>query len=168
MLSTARPLLDLTAKDLMSRDVITIPRQMSLRAAAHLLAQAHVSGAPVTDENGCCVGILSGTDLVRWLDQSEQSARGCPRGPECVCSDWAVFDPETLPPDSVQRYMTTDLVTAREDTRVGVLARQMLDAHIHRVVVTDPLGRPIGIVSTTDVLAAVARADQYQTADSMG
>jgi CBS domain-containing protein len=39
------------------------------------------------------------------------------------------------------------------------LARAMLDAHIHRVIVVDELQRPIGIVSTTDILAAVANRD---------
>jgi CBS domain-containing protein len=53
--------------------------------------------------------------------------------------------------------MTADPVTARADVRVGELARLMLDAHVHRVIIADPTGRPVGIVSTTDVLAAVAR-----------
>ena len=36
------------------------------------------------------------------------------------------------------------------------LARSMLDAHIHRIIVVDNNCRPIGIVSSTDILAAVA------------
>ncbi len=35
----------------------------------------------------------------------------------------------------------------------------MIDAHIHRVIVVDKDERPIGIVSSTDILAAVAHAD---------
>jgi predicted transcriptional regulator len=34
----------------------------------------------------------------------------------------------------------------------------MMDAHIHRVIVVDSENRPIGVVSSTDILAAVARA----------
>jgi CBS-domain-containing membrane protein len=34
----------------------------------------------------------------------------------------------------------------------------MVDAHIHRLIVLDPTGRPTGVISSIDVLAAVARA----------
>jgi CBS-domain-containing membrane protein len=53
--------------------------------------------------------------------------------------------------------MTADPVTATPETPVGALARRMLDAHVHRLIIVDTAGRPVGIVSSTDVLAAVAR-----------
>ena len=68
-----------------------------------------------------------------------------------------MIDPEGLPPDPVSGYMTADPVTATPDTPVGTLARRMLDAHVHRVIIVGPAGRPVGIASSTDVLAAVAR-----------
>jgi predicted transcriptional regulator len=38
----------------------------------------------------------------------------------------------------------------------------MIEAHIHRVIVVDERDQPIGIVSSTDILGAVAQADsQY-------
>ncbi len=48
----AKPLLALRAEDVMSREMVTIPRRMSLRNAASLLRRAQVSGAPVVDEQG--------------------------------------------------------------------------------------------------------------------
>src|SRR5262245_48708625 len=110
-----RPLLELTAEDLMSREVIAIPRHTSLRAAAHTLARANVSGAPVIDETGRCVGVLSSTDLVRWLDQPEHAVKRRFSTSRCFCSDWEVVEFETLPEDAVGRYMTADPVTARPD-----------------------------------------------------
>jgi CBS-domain-containing membrane protein len=71
-----------------------------------------------------------------------------------------MVDPDLLPPDAVARYMTTDPVTARTTTPMRELARMMLDAHIHRVVIVDEHNRPVGIVSSTDVLAAVARLEE--------
>jgi CBS-domain-containing membrane protein len=155
-MATPKPLLALTAADVMSRDVMAIPQRMSLRAAAHQLVQGHVSGAPVIDERGRCVGVLSTTDLARWLDRGGQPARPA-AAPRCFCSDWQVIDPEGLPPDPVSGYMTANPVTATPDTPVGALARRMLDAHVHRLIIVGPAGQPVGIVSTTDVLAAVAR-----------
>lgn len=53
--------------------------------------------------------------------------------------------------------MTGDPVTVPGGATIGELAQMMLDARIHRVIVVDHNERPIGIVSSTDVLAAVAR-----------
>lgn len=166
MLTSTKSLLDLTAFDLMSRDVVTIPQSMSLRAAVHMLAQAQVGGAPVVDDGGRCVGMLSATDLVRWVDRGELIR------PEpslafsgCMCCNWEMVDLHLLPPDAVSRFMTPDVVTASSDAHIGKLARWMLDAHIHRIVITDAQGKPVGMVSTTDILAAVAR-EQALTGES--
>jgi CBS-domain-containing membrane protein len=167
MVPTAKRFLDLTAEELMSRDLITIPQQITLRAAAHTLAQAGVSGAPVTDENGRCVGVLSVTDLVRWLDTDGGPSRRAVPEASSFCCDWGSLDLATLPPEAVSRYMTTEVVTAPPDARVGELARWMLAAHIHRIVIIDHQGSPVGIVSTTDILAAVAH-EEAREADPAG
>jgi len=201
MMQTNKSLLDLTAADLMSRDLVTIPSNLSLRAAARLLRHAHVSGVPVVNEAGQCVGILSAIDILRWSEeggarsarlrtcphqtngrllngqevvictlaggscslQSMQATTGGRKAAVClmphdVLCDWqqAVED---APADEAARYMTTDVVTVEPHTLATHLARMMIDAHIHRVVVTDALNRPIGIVSATDVLAAVAHEE---------
>lgn len=147
-----KPLQCLTTEDLMSRDVITVPTGMSLRGAALLLSRARVSGAPVVDKDNRCVGVLSTADFLKL-------AGNPPHGrcdSSCVCSDWQVLELEGVPEDSVQFYMTRDPVTVNIDTLLPELARTMLDAHIHRVIVVDEETRPVGIVSTTDILAAVA------------
>jgi CBS-domain-containing membrane protein len=159
MVSTTEALLELTAADLMSRDVITIPRAMSLRAAAHLLSETRVSGAPVVDETGRCVGVLSATDFMHWVGYGERGAarRGC-ADPGCVHSAWQITDVDTLPTDEVGAYMTADPVTVQASTPLSELARAMIDAHIHRIIVVDGHYRPVGVVSSTDILAAVAHA----------
>jgi CBS-domain-containing membrane protein len=159
MKTIIKPILDLTADEIMSRDVVTIPSKMSLRAAAHLLAESHVSGAPVTDEAGRCVGVLSATDLVHWVDRGELAARRGPSSMRGFCCEWEVIELGALPADAVSCHMTTNLVTARPEARIGELARWMLDAHIHRIIVVDEASKPIGIVSSTDILAALAREE---------
>ncbi len=155
--ATMRPFVSLTAADVMSRDVVVIPQHISLRTAAHLLANAHVTGAPVIDERGVCIGVLSSTDFIHWAEKEHHPlihSRG-----ECVCSEWQVVEVEDLPADEVADCMTRDLVTVTPSTPITELARMMLDAHIHRVVVVNNDRRPVGIVSSTDVLAAVADTD---------
>ncbi len=156
MITAPKPLAAWTAESLMSREVKTIPQTMSLREAAGLLLREQISGAPVVDEQGRCIGMLSSSDFVRWAEQGSQKVH-CHSHP-CFCSDWQVVDLEFLPSDEVRWYMTADPVTVTPSVSITVLARQMLDAHIHRVVVVDWERRPIGIVSSTDILAAVASA----------
>jgi CBS domain-containing protein len=141
----------------MSTTVTTIPQAMSLAGAAHLLAQASISGAPVVDKEGRCVGVISATDFLSWAGKGEQAAKR-PGHPPCAYSAWQVMDIEGLPEDEVRRFMTTDPVTVRSAATLGELAQMMVDAHIHRVIVVDAEERPVGIVSTTDILAAVAKS----------
>jgi CBS-domain-containing membrane protein len=162
MVETTKRLLELTAADLMSRDVIAISQQTSLRSAAHQLALARVSGAPVVDENGRCVGVLSATDLVRWLDRGVDAARRTFTVRSDFSADWEVVDLEALPVDDIGRYMSTHLITATPDTGIGELAQAMLSAHIHRIIILAEQGQPIGIVSSSDVLAAVVAEDQRE------
>jgi len=154
--TATKPLLTLTAGDLMSREVVAIPQHLSVRKAARLLSDAKVSGAPVIDGLGVCVGVLSATDFVHLAEADRPATRV---KNQCVCSEWQVVEVENLPTDEVSCFMTPDPVTVRPSANITQLARMMLDAHIHRLIVVDSQGRPVGIVSSTDVLAAVAYAD---------
>jgi CBS domain-containing protein len=156
-----KPLFRMTAEDLMSRDLLTVSQRMSLRAAACLMNNAHISGVPVVNELGRCVGILTTSDLMRWVEKGERASKRLLASSVCVCTDWQVSDLSVLPADEVSRHMTTDLVTAPPHTPIAELSRIMIDAHIHRVLITDPQGRPVGIVTSTDVLAAVAYGEQH-------
>jgi CBS-domain-containing membrane protein len=200
MATTANLLFALTAEDVMTRAVVTIPRRTSLREAARLLRWADVSGAPVVDDEGRCVGLLTAADFLGWVedgcpDAASGLARACSyqeKGrlltgeeavvctlaegscplqvmqpttggrhvavclqPTGVLSDWQQV-PENVPSEA-SRYMTTDVVSVGRRTPLPEVVRRMVDAHVHRVPVLDKVGRPVGIVSSTDVLAAVAR-----------
>jgi CBS domain-containing protein len=158
MRATTKPFWALTASDLMSREVVAIPRDMSLRAAAHLLREARITGAPVVDGDGRCIGVLSTSDFIKWIEQSRRICE--PRVAENCFADWQVVDLEALPAYTVAEHMTGDPVTVPPLVSITDLARQMLDAHIHRIIVVDQQRRPIGVVSSTDILAAVAAANR--------
>src|SRR5262249_8544565 len=96
------------------------------------------------------------SDLMKWVENGERASRRLFQNSPCMCTDWQVTDVSALPVDEVSRHMTTDLVTAPPSTPVTELARIMIDAHLHRVLITDGHGRPAGIVTSTDILAAVA------------
>jgi CBS-domain-containing membrane protein len=160
MRKATKPLLELTAGDLMTESVITIPKEMSIQGAAHTLSRFSISGAPVIDSEGRCVGVISTTDFVSWAEKGQEAV---PRSHDSACqahTAWQLVDVATVPEDEVGRYMTKDPVTVSASTHISDLARMMTDAHIHRVIVVDAHHRPVGIVSSTDILAAVAYADK--------
>jgi CBS-domain-containing membrane protein len=54
----------LTAADVMTRDVITVKKETTIRELAELFAQHRISSAPVVDNNGGLIGIVTETDLI--------------------------------------------------------------------------------------------------------
>jgi CBS domain-containing protein len=146
-----RPFLALTATDLMSAPVLTIPQDTPLREAARLLSKSDISGAPVVDGAGRCLGVLSSHDFVIWAGaEGETTSFLAPWG-EMIALDDA-------PDNEIRHYMTRQPVTVAPTAPVGELAQKMIDAHIHRILVVADDDRPCGIVTSTDILAAVARA----------
>jgi predicted transcriptional regulator len=158
MVTAAKPLFALTAADLMSQPLVLIPQEMSLAGAAHLLTQAQVSGAPVVDGEGRCIGVISATDFVHLAEQGRGSVCGCAD----IYQSWTIVESEEENAETVQNFMCADPVLIAPNTNLGDLARMMLEAHIHRLIVARDDGRPIGVVTSTDILAAVAQAYQLQ------
>jgi CBS domain-containing protein len=198
-----KPLSALTASDLMSHEVLRLPQDMEMREAAHVLHRAQISGAPVVDGQGRCVGVLSTADFARQVEEVGVAAASAPAlpltcdflhkqaepdgsavylcrlapgscafqrdeanpdrmkrtvcsEPHCVPTDWQVVKVEKIAAAPVRRYMTADPVTVATDTPIETVAQRMIDAHVHRVIVVDRQHRPVGIVSSTDIVAAVA------------
>lgn len=162
--TTSKPFCALTADDLMSRPVEAIPARMSLREAARLLRRSQISRAPVVDEHGRCVGVLSAPDFVRAAENDGPQNLHC-HADANVCSEWQIVDVGILPNEEIGTFMTADPVTASTETRATELARTLLDAHIHRVVIVDRHRRPVGAVTSTDILAAVVRMGRRPPAE---
>jgi CBS-domain-containing membrane protein len=155
MVVFTKSLFALTAADLMKRPVVSIRDDAYLKDAARLLRAEQISGAPVVNEEGRCVGVLSATDFMRWAETDVATTR-VPEPESAYFSDWQVINLERLPHDPVRHHMATDVVTADRSASLAQLARQMLDAHIHRIIIVDACCHPIGIVTSTDILAALA------------
>lgn len=159
----------LTARDVMTTEVITISESETLAEAINTLKRNHISGAPVIGAEGQLVGILSAADLVRpvnsAIEETSPVAWGHPEGDDAVAQLFANVD--KLDNDSgqslVRDRMTRFVVSVGERTLVVDVARTMCDGHWHRLPVVDSQGVLCGIISTMDVLAAVVNvADEAQ------
>jgi len=127
-----------TVGDLMALDPIVVKATAPLAEAAELLDRHHISGLPVVDGGGSLVGVVSQTDLVRA------------RSTEYLWSNW--------PGLAVRHLMTSPAVTVTRSTPLEVAAARMDRQHIHRLVVVadDDETLPIGILSMTDLVHAIA------------
>lgn len=152
------------ARDIMHRDLVTAEPDQSLAELRHLLIEAHVSGVPVVDQ-GRLVGVVSRSDLVRVEELVEAL--------DAEVSDEALLERETdgfshstregfrgfrrrLNELKVKDAMRAQVMTCSPETPVTQVAAEMVRHHVHRIVVVEG-DKPVGIVSTLDIVGLVAK-----------
>jgi CBS-domain-containing membrane protein len=156
-------LLSLKVSDVMSRSVVEVSTSQGMDEAAAVFAAHHVSSAPVIDEQGCCVGILSATDFLRrncsqsYLDtETHMLTQRDPNSPlEIVAKG-----------DLVSNYMTHAVQAVAPDQPLLNAARIMCAEHIHHMPVLE--GHCLlGLISTMDVVAAMMNAIEEVAVDEL-
>jgi len=157
------------ARDVMTRQPVCVESWMTIRELARIFGENDISGAPVIDGLGRVVGLVSKTDLIRQC--LEGTGNVLPAYLFETLSATGAEDRELTPESSVrvEDFMTQEPVTVRPETSVHELAMLMFTKRIHRVIVTDEDARPVGIITSLDLIGAfqaepVDRA--YETAGS--
>jgi len=151
-----RDLAVLKARDLMTVPILTIPHDTPLQEAARMLYRSHISGAPVVNAEGVHLGIISSSDFVTWAREGGKPSQ---EKVTCFIAPWGeMIDVEESAQNEISHYMTARPIAVNPDTPVGEVAQRMVDNHIHRVLVVDENLGPCGIITSTDILMAVARS----------
>lgn len=140
--------------ELMNPDVVSLRPEHSVVEAQEILSSKSVSGAPVVDDTGRVVGVVSQNDLVRRTahpDTAEHAGQFF-----SSVEDYADLGETPVPPGSVRvsDVMSTRVFSVNRDTGVAVAANIMRERRIHRLLVTDR-GVLVGIVSSLDLLRVV-------------
>jgi CBS domain-containing protein len=145
----------ITAADLMNPDVLTVPDDMSVRDLARFLVDNDITGAPVEDDAGRLVGVVSVFDIARLLGEDEddfelEEREGAPAN---GASDDAGLDEAGDDEDEllVEDIMTPAVWSVTEEATVPEVASLMLKEHLHRLLVVRE-EEPVGIISTSDLL----------------
>ena len=153
----------LTAQDVMQAQVVTVSPTAPLSEVERLLSEHRISGMPVVDSSGRCVGVVSFRDLLGRSAERPHSRTSSDRGLLRNTQDG--FGAEDLRSRSVPEgssatvadAMTPVLVDVSTTATVEEICRTMARHSVHRVLVTDAAtGRMVGIVSSLGVLAAIA------------
>jgi CBS domain-containing protein len=87
----------LRLNEIMTKDVVTVPAEMSVRDALSLFATRHITGAPVMSQ-GKVVGVVSLTDLAELAAASP----GAPTGRPESQTEWGEWDDETDMPEGTE------------------------------------------------------------------
>lgn len=123
---------ELKIGDIMTRHLMTVDPDITMREVKDLLREARISGLPVLN-NGNLAGIISIEDLIRALERNDLDA-------------------------PVRSYMSTLLHTIGErESAVRALA-VFAKASVGRLPVVDDEGRLAGIITPGDITRGVLRA----------
>ena len=125
---------DLRVGNLMTLDPITIASDELAMEAERLIKSYRISGLPVVDE-GLVMGVLSQTDLLTA------------RSSDLISGNW--------PRLRVRHLMSRPAMTVSATSSVTSAAREMIEHHVHRLVVIDDAGAAIGVLTPLDLLRAL-------------
>ncbi len=154
-----------TAASIMSRGIVSVDESNSLQDAMQIMTEHHVSGVPVIDEGRRCIGVISTSDIVSFVEADQEALEGTIQrtenwfNPETQKWEESIFSHDMLGEYDLVRVseaMTSNPLTVTPETPVTVVARRMVDHGIHRVFVVDAQQRLQGVISAFDFVEFVA------------
>jgi CBS domain-containing protein len=141
-------------QEIMKKEVVAIKKGTPYREVAETLVKNKISGAPVVDEKGDIVGVVSEKDLFRAVYPDYKDFYETP----AAHLDFEELEREAKKAGDkkVEDFMSKRLITADPDTPVLKIGALMIATGIHRVpVVKDK--KVIGMVSRRDIYRAILK-----------
>jgi IMP dehydrogenase len=114
------------ADELIIRDVVTASPDQTVREVDEMMEQEGVSGAPVVNDEGEVLGIISGTDIRPYLEVGDR--------------------------DEVREAMTDEVITAPENVETREALELMYEHKIERVPLVDEENRLMGLMTMAGIL----------------
>lgn len=136
---------DLTAQDIMTRNVACLKMTTTFRDAVDLLLEKGISGAPVVDHMGVLKGVITEEDLIGFMYEVSEYPY------ERHIGTLKALDAPLI---------TMNCISIKCDTLVTDIIRTMIVRKIKRLPVTDNDGKVIGIVSRTDIFRELIRINK--------
>lgn len=134
--------------EIMSRPVITVKPDTTIKDAATILVERGISALPVLDDAGALVGIVSEADLLPLEARPDPRSQATPLAPTAGTT-----------PQTVAEVMTRRVVSVSDQAELSQATRTMLEHGVKRVPVMKG-ERLIGIVSRHDLVKVIGREDK--------
>ena len=117
---------DLRVRELMTPSPVSVRHGITVRDAAAFLAERGIGAAPVVNDAGRAVGVLSRSDVLLAVNAGVDGA-------------------------PVREVMTPSVIAVRPDDTALDVSDAMVRHLVRRVFVVDGEGVPVGVVSATDL-----------------
>lgn len=146
----------LKAKDIMTKDVITVKPNTTIEELARILMKHKISGTPVVDDNGNLKGIVTENDLI-----SKNSRLHIPT----ILRLFDAYIPlgtsrlegdiKRMAASTVEDICTKEVITVDDEASVEYIATIMTEKRIHLLPVQKG-GKLIGIIGKKDLIKGLA------------
>lgn len=118
------------AKKIMKTNLITVKKDTPIYEAIRVLVDCNITGLPVVNDDKTLAGIISEKDVLKLLYESEDQ------------------------PDTVEQFMTEDVVTFDQDDNIVDITDSFLEHHFRRVPILAD-GKLVGIISRKDIISHI-------------
>jgi len=149
------------ADDVMTANPVSVREELTVHEAVVFLTERRISAAPVINEAGRPVGVVSEADVLRhnrehaehlyWVPQKEVD-RELTLGSGEHLSDKS-FEVEVPDVTLVKDIMNPVIYAVRRTTPISEVVHQLLKRRIHRLFVVDEDNSLVGVITTLDILS---------------
>jgi len=130
------PAINESVREIMTEDVVTLPRTSRINDAVKIIVQKKIGGIPITYEGGVVNGIVTEKDVMKVLSLERRSV-------------------------SVEEVMTTGLTVTTPDSPIGMATREMIQHRFRRLpVVSDDV--LFGIITNSDIVRYLGSGQVFQ------
>lgn len=142
-------------KNIMKKDVFTIPHTATYYEAARVLHDHKISGAPIVDDDNKLIGMITEKDLFKVLYPFYKSYY---ENPELYAdAEERENKAGEIKNDSIEKFFSHEIVTVTPETLIMKAGAMLIAKGIHRMPVVDDKGRIVGIISRGDIFSEVLK-----------
>jgi len=149
------------AEDVMTPNPVSIREELTVHEAVVFLTERRISAAPVINEAGRPVGVVSEADILRhdrehadhlyWLPQKEVDRELTLGSGEHLSGK--SFEVEVPDVTRVKHIMNPVVYAVRRHTHIYEVVGQLTQRRIHRLFVVDEDNSLVGVITTLDILS---------------
>ncbi|MEM1680888.1 MAG: CBS domain-containing protein [Sulfolobales archaeon] len=124
----------ITAKELIgNRKLLTVDKDYTINEIAKILSVENIRGLPVINDKGELLGMITSADVLKAVTNNDMNA-------------------------PVSKYLRTNIVTVSYNEELIDIMNKMIKHNTGRVIVIND-GKPVGIITRTDILKKIAALD---------
>jgi len=147
------------AKDIMTSNVVTLKKEMGVKEAAEILLEKGIGGAPVVDDEGNVVGMVTESDLIMEDVKLHFPTFIHLLSGIIYLESIKAFEEKLKKAAAVkvEDVMSKKVISVTEDASIEDIATLMIEKGISRVPVVRE-GKLVGLVSKRDIVRTIAQS----------